>query len=144
MSMRKHVLLAVLMLAGCGGHKHADTTPTDDTDTTPPTTTSGDPGVMISPEKMDEVQRDLQRKGMIVSQCLASAMDSGEVKKNTHGQITLEIVIESGRATSVKVMRTNIDVKSVQDCVIGHVNDIAFPQMVKRYETSYTYAMEAN
>lgn len=142
--MWKHVLLVVSMLAACGGHKPAPQGPTGPASPAPDDTAAAPTGVMISPEKMDEVQRDLRRKGMIVSQCLAEAMDNGEVKKNTHGQVTLEIVITSGRASSVKVMKTNIDDHKVTDCVIGHVNDIAFPEMPKPYETSYTYAMEAN
>jgi hypothetical protein len=141
--MRKHVLLVVLALAACGGHKQAATTPTGPTGPAPDDK-AAPASAMISPEKMDEVQRDLRRKGMIVSQCLAEAMDNGEVKKNTHGEVTLEIVITNGRASNVKIMRTNIDNQHVTDCVIGHVNDIAFPEMPKPYETSYTYAMEAN
>jgi uncharacterized UPF0146 family protein len=81
---------------------------------------------------------------MIVSHCLAAAMEAGEVKKGTHGKVALEITIDGGKATSVKIIHTDIQAKSVTDCVIKHVEDIAFPEMKKSYETSYTYAMEAN
>lgn len=142
--MHKLALIACV-LAGCGGHKPADTTPTETTttsDTPPPPDTSGN---MIAPEKMDEVQQDLGRKQMIVSHCLATAMEAGEVKRGAHGKVALEIVIDpSGKVDSAKVIKTDIDAKSVTDCVIKHVEDIAFPELPKRYETSYTYAMEAN
>ncbi|HUJ58644.1 MAG TPA: AgmX/PglI C-terminal domain-containing protein [Kofleriaceae bacterium] len=141
----KNVVIAVIAvgLVACGGHQQQpDTTPTTtNTNTAPPPDDSAD---MLSPEKMDEVQHDLQRKEMIVSECLASAMEAGEVKHGTHGKVVLEIVIENGRATSVKIQRTDIENKGITDCVIKHVTDIAFPQMKHRYETSYTYAMEAN
>ena len=111
-------------------------------DTTPtPHDNSGD---MVPPEKMDEVRHNLDRKQMIVSHCLASAMEAGDVKKGTHGKVALEITISGGKATNVKVIHSDIEAKAVTDCVIKHVQDISFPEMPKQYETSYTYAMEAN
>jgi hypothetical protein len=102
-------------------------------------------GNMIPPEKMDEVNRDLNRKGTIISHCLATAMENKEVSKGAHGKIILEIVIDpSGHASSVKVNRSDIEAQSVQDCVIKHVQEIVFPQLPKQYETSHTYSMEAN
>ncbi len=141
--MKKIVLLAAVMIA-CGGKKQSDTTPESNmADTTPPPHDSS--GDMVDPQKMEEVRHDLDRKQMIVSHCLATAMEAGEVKKGTHGRVTLEIAISaSGHADNVKIIRTDIEAKSVTDCVIKHVEDIAFPEMNKQYETSYTYAMEAN
>ena len=141
-TMKRYVLLAILFAAACGGHKQADTTPTS---TLPagddPTTYTG---VMIPPEKMDEVSRDLKRKSMIMSQCLAEAVDAGHLKKPASGQVALEIVIGTGgKATNVKVNKSSFD-DTINQCVIGHVNDIAFPTMPKPYETSYTYPMEVN
>ena len=139
---------ALLALAACGGkQKPADTGPTG------PSVVgmgdSGDPndhsGGMIPPEKMDEVTQDLGRKQMIISQCYARAMEQGEVKRGSHGKVTFEIVISpAGRATTIRVDKTDITEQSVIDCAKKHVEDIEFPQLPKQYETSYTYAMEAN
>ena len=136
-------LALIAVLAACGGGKKADTTPTasNTTDQQPVEDGSSE---MLSPEKMEEVQHDLDRKNMIVSHCLATAVEQGEAKKSAKGKVALEIVIEDGKATSVKVIKTDFDAKSITDCVIGHVQTIEFPQMKHRYETSHTYAMEAN
>ena len=140
----KNVLFLAALLSGCH-HKQADTTeePSGPTvDNTPHPTSGGD---IIPPEKMDEVQTDLGRRQMIVSRCLANAMEAGDVPRGTHGHITFEIRIGTGgSAESVKVAKTDIQAKSVLDCATKHVQDTGFPTLPKAYETSYTYAMEAN
>ncbi len=138
-------ILSLVVAFGCHG-KSGDTTaegggPHGVPDTGDPTDRSGQ---MIAPEKMDEIQRDLDRKGMIVSHCLATAIENKDVPRGAHGKIGLEIVISGTKASSVKVIRSDIDAKSVQDCVIKHVQSIDFPDVGSHYETSYTYAMEAN
>jgi hypothetical protein len=143
MTMKRLVLIAVL--CACHHNDNSDTTEGGGfhqvADTGDPTDRSGN---MISPDKMDEVKTELNRKNMIVSHCLATAMEAKEVPRGAHGKIALEIVITGGKATSVKVIRSDIEAKTVQDCVIKHVQGIAFPQMNQTYETSHTYAMEAN
>lgn len=140
--MKTIAMLACLLVA-CGGKKQQETTPESSMmDTTPPARDNS--GEMVPPEKMDEVKRDLDRKQMIVSRCLSTAMEAGDVKKGTHGKVALEITITGNKASNVKVIRSDIENKSVTDCVIKHVEDIEFPEMTKPYETSYTYAMEAN
>jgi hypothetical protein len=138
-------VITVVVAAACGGHKQADTTP----DTPNPNTTDNQPpdegGNMIPPEKMDEVQQDLKRKEMIVSHCLASAMEAGEVPRGTHGHVRFEIKIGTdGHATDVSVDKTDLQAKSVVDCAKKHVMDISFPELPHPYETSYLFAMEAN
>jgi hypothetical protein len=140
----KNVLFLAALLCGCH-HKQADTTEPSGpmVDNTPHPTAGG--GDIIPPEKMDEVQTDLGRRQMIVSRCLATAMEANEVKRGTHGHITFEIRIGTGgSAESVKVIKSDIDAKSVLDCATKHVQDTGFPTLPKAYETSYTYAMEAN
>ena len=136
-------LLLIAVLAACGGNKQADTTPMSNSSDDRPVA-QDQSGEMLSPEKMEEVQHDLDRKNMIVSRCLASAVEAGEAKKTAKGKVALEIVIDDGKATSVKVIKSDFEAKSINDCVVGHVQTIEFPQMKHRYETSHTYAMEAN
>ena len=138
------VTMAVLA-AACGGHKQADTTPdttNTNTDETPPPDESGN---MIPPEKMDEVNNELKRKEMIISRCLADAMEAGEVPRGTHGHIRFEIKIGTdGHATDVHVDKTDLQAKDVIECAKKHITDIAFPTLPHAYETSFLYAMEAN
>ncbi|HEY1554907.1 MAG TPA: hypothetical protein VGF94_08740 [Kofleriaceae bacterium] len=144
----RYVLLAAALLVACGGKQQ-----TNDTQPTGPTVVgmgdSGDStdrsGNMIPPDKMDEVQQDLGRRREMISRCLATAMDNREVKRGTHGKVTFEIVIgASGHTQSVRVDKTDIPDKGVIDCATKLVEDTAFPELPHKYETSYTYAMEAN
>lgn len=142
--MVKHALIAVVLMAACGGGKKGSTT-VDDTRPEPteaqPTDNSAN---MVPPEKMDEITRLLDRKRSIVSRCLAIAVDNKELPKHSRGKVTLDIVIApSGKTESVKVINATLESKSLSDCVIGHVTDIQFPELPKRYPTSYTYAFEA-
>ena len=135
-------VLLVVMLAACGGSKPVS--PNN------PGPIEGDhvemhnDGNMIPPEKMEEVQKDLDRKRQIVSRCLSAAVDNKELPKNSHGKVTLEIVISTaGTADTVKVVNATLESKSLSECVIEHVKEIQFPELPKQYETSYTYAFEA-
>ena len=146
--MKTHVwLIGLLSFASFGcHHKQADTEPRGElVDNSAHPTPGGGEGAMIPPEKMDEVQTDLGRRQMIVSRCLATAMENQEVKRGTKGHITFEIKIgTSGHAESVKVIKTDIEAKSVSDCATKYVQETGFPTLPQPYETSYTFAMEAN
>ena len=142
----KKLLLLVVLAAACG---HKNKNDAEEGGSIDPNATTGDPtdrsGNMVPPEKMDEVNQLLQRKQMIVSRCLANAVEAGEAPKGTHGKITYEISIGTdGRTTKVEVIKSSIEAKSVQGCVKRHIEEIQFPTMPKQYDTSWTYAMEAN
>jgi hypothetical protein len=146
MTMKKILLLAIL--AACGGHKSSG--PSDPSgpsvmgvqDQGDPTDRSGS---MVPPEKIDEVQNDLKRKQMIISRCLADAVEAGDAKHNTHGKVTVELTVSTaGKAQNVKIAKSDIQTQSVLDCTKKHVEDIEFPQLPKNFETSFTYAMEAD
>lgn len=135
-------LLIAGLLAGCGG-KHAEPTPPGRG------ATGGEPvanqgGDQVPPEKMDEINRDLERKRPVMSRCLGIAVDNKELPKNSSGKVTLEIVISpSGKADSVKIVRATLESKTLNECLINHVKEISFPELPKPYETSYTYGFEA-
>jgi len=147
--MAKLILIAAVVFAGCGGGKKESTTPVDtsdqdqDQEAADRTQDAAEAG-MIPPEKMEEITRMLDRKQRIMSRCLADAVDSKELPKNSRGRITLEIVISpSGSPDQVKVIKSSLDSAKLTDCVIGHVKTIMFPELPKAYPTSYTYAFEA-
>lgn len=146
--MKKLAIAVLLVAAACGG-KNKNATEEGGGATIDTQATTGDPtdrsGSMVPPEKMEEVQNALLRKNAIVSRCLSQAVDAGEAPKGSRGKITLEIKIApSGQATSVEVVKSSIESKEVQGCVKKKVEEVAFPTLPKEYETSYTYAMEAN
>jgi hypothetical protein len=80
-------ILAMAVLGACGGHKPVENTTTTTTDTSNTPEAHDQGGNMIPPEKMDEVTHDLQRKEMIVSRCMATAMETGDVPRGTHGHV---------------------------------------------------------
>jgi hypothetical protein len=148
MTMKKMLFLVVLAAAACGGKNKNDAEEgggaTIDTQAT-----TGDPtdhsANMVPPETMDQINSLLQRKQMIVSRCLATAVEAGEAPKGTHAKMTLAISIApSGSVSKVEVIKSNLELQSVQSCVKQHVQQIAFPTVPKQYDTSWTYAMEAN
>ena len=142
MTTRTTWLLMIAGLAlGCGG-KHADTTPAGGgTERAEAPASSGD---MVPPEKIDEINRSLQRKRPVMSRCLAIAVDNKELPRNAAGKVTVEIVIApSGTAESVKIVRATLESKMLSDCVVSRVKEIPFPQLPRSFETSFTYGFEA-
>ena len=43
----------------------------------------------------------------------------------------------------MKVIKDSLESKKLEDCVIGKVQEIEFPQIPSKYETTYAYAFEA-
>jgi TonB family protein len=140
-------LAAAGLALGCGGGPRADTTPAaggGGEAQAGETGGGGAGGEVVPPEKLDEINRQLSRKRAVMSRCLAIAVDNKELPKNSRGKVTVEIVIApSGTADSVKIVRASLESKMLDDCVIGHIKEIAFPQLPRSFETSYTYGFEA-
>jgi hypothetical protein len=145
--MKQVLFLAVLSAVGCGSKTNGGAQEPSGA-TIDPNMSRGDStdrsGEQIDPAKMDEVNQLLDRRRNIVSRCLSQAVEAGNAPKNAHGKMTLEIKIANGKATSVQIVKSSIESQEVQGCVKRHVEEIAFPQMKKPFETSYTYAMETN
>jgi hypothetical protein len=147
-TMTRHLVWSIALLAACGGKQKNDVddsgSPLIDT-----SYSSGDStdrsGMVVNQDKMDEINRLLDRRRNLVSRCLAMAIENGDAPKSARAKITLAISISpAGKATSVEVIKTSLDVPSVKGCVKRKVEEIAFPTLPKQYDTSYTYAMEAN
>jgi hypothetical protein len=143
--MVKNMLFAVVLVAACGGKK-GDTTPKDNGGWLggPHEDAPDQSGQMVPPEKMDEIERLLDRKSNIISKCLARAVDNKELPRNSRGKVTLDIRISpAGKADTVKIINASLDSNSLHECIIEHVKEIQFPQLPKPYPTSHTYAFEA-
>lgn len=143
--MVKHLMIVTMLLGACGGGKKEETTPDEGgglgerTYENQPTSDNA----MISPDKAVEINNLLQRKERIMSRCLADAVDAKELPKNSRGKITLDIVVNTDGSSDVKVVSSTLESNKLQECVIGHVKTIVFPQIRVKYPTSYTYGFEA-
>lgn len=146
------IVLAATLLA-CGGGKQESTTPDEsgDSDIPPGEETAEESGGDVSPvdpnvvsnEQMAEVQRLLDRRRPAVSRCLAFAVDNQELPKNSRGKMVLQITVQPSGKADVQKLKTNLESKSLDDCVLGKVREIVFPELPQRYETTYTYGFEA-
>ena len=148
-TMTKNVLFLVLLGAvACGGKNKNDTEEAGG-GTVDPNATSGDTTdrshEQMDPVKMEEVNHLLARKAHIVSRCLSQAIEAGTAPKGSRGKIALAISIApTGKVSTVEVVKTSIESVEVQGCVKRKVEEITFPQFPRQFDTSYTYAMEAN
>jgi hypothetical protein len=147
--MKNALVLVVLAAAACGSKNKNDVEEGGGGATIDPNATSGDTtdrsDSMADPVKMDEVNQLLDRKRMIVSRCLSTAVEAGNAPKNARGKMTLAISIApDGKVTNVEVVKTSIESPEVQGCVKRKVEEIQFPTFPQQYDTSYTYAMETN
>lgn len=152
MSMTRTASLGIVaaVLIACGGKgKRAPAAP-DETgdsalDTGGRTDEPDGEGTMVMPEQADEIRNLLDRKRPAVSRCLGIAIDNKDLPKSSRGKITLGIEITpSGRPSSVKVLKATIESEPLTECVLKKVREIQFPQIPTTYETTYTYAFEAN
>jgi hypothetical protein len=146
--MSKTLFIVVVALCACGGGKKKEDTTSSGVTPIDPNATSGDTtdrsGSMIPPEKMDEITRLLDRKRPTVSRCLTMVVDNQELPKGSRGKMTLGITVApNGKASKVTVIKSSLESKKLEECVIGKINEIEFPQIPSKYETTYAYAFEA-
>jgi hypothetical protein len=145
--MRATLFAIVIAMTACGGGKKNEDT-TGSGVTIDPNATSGDPtdrsGKMIPDEKVVEIHRLLDRKRPTVSRCLTMVVDNQELPKGSKGKMTLSIrIAQQGQADKIEVIKSSLESKSLESCVIGKVKEIEFPQIPSPYETTYSYAFEA-
>jgi hypothetical protein len=140
-------LVVVTLAIGCGGHKSQPASPSggdDDGGGGMSSNPCGDNG-MCPPEMLDKIKETLDSKRLTVSRCLSDAAIAGQAEKNAHGAVTVDFVITpQGKATDVKVGSSTVKSKAVEDCVVGKVEAMAFPEVPKNLDWSYTYAFESN
>lgn len=145
--MNRTLFVVAVLACGCGGKPKQEDTTTSGV-TIDPNATSGDStdhsGQMIPMEKMDEINRLLDRKRPAVSRCLTMVVDNKELPKGSRGKMTLEITVaQNGTASKIDVVSSSLESKSLEDCVVGKVQEIQFPQIPSPYHTTYAYAFEA-
>jgi hypothetical protein len=150
----KWQLVAAMSLAfgvGCGGHKSQPVAAGGDDTSGGGGGGDGDVSAnpcdngMCPPETLDRIKEVLDAKRLTVSRCLSDAVVAGQAPKNAKGAVSLSFVITpGGKATDVKVNKSSVGSKTVEDCVVGKVEQIAFPEVPKNLDWSYTYAFESN
>src|SRR5688500_9682026 len=94
------VRLAMLMAAAagvmaCGGKGKAEDTGPEE-GVAEEGMSEDDPcaGEMCPPEKLEQIQNELDRKRGVATRCLTDAVDAGEADKNARGKILVEFVIQ--------------------------------------------------
>jgi hypothetical protein len=146
------VKLAMLMAAAvgvmaCGGKgKSEDTGPDEGVAEEEGGMSEEDPcaGGMCPPEKLEQIQNELDRKRGVATRCLTDAVDAGEADKNARGKIVVEFVIQrNGQARDVQIVKSSIKSQVLEACVIDLVSRIGFPDIPKDLDWSYTFAFEA-
>jgi hypothetical protein len=149
--MARWTLIAIVgaALAACGGHKSQPADPGSGGETadesgggmTQPCNDNG----MCPPETLDRIKELLDSKRITMSRCLSDAVTAGQAGKNAKGKVTVEFVIStSGQAKNVKIGSSTVKSKAVEDCVVGKVEAMAFPEVPKDLDWSYTYGFEDN
>lgn len=138
--------LAFVLAAACGGsQKAADEPVVDDDEEEVADDEEEDTGddVMVEPEKLEDLQRTMERRSPRVSRCYADALEAGELKPSDRGEVTVGLTVtESGKATNVRVLQSSIKSKMVEDCVLEEVRSARFTTLPKPVEFSYTYKLE--
>lgn len=148
--MRTRWLLATIVTlaaVACGGHKQQVVEPSGDDGGGGGESTANpcDDNGMCPPETLDRIKMVLDAKRVVMSRCLSDAQDNGQAGKNAKGTVTVSFVITpSGKATNVKVGKSTVGSKTVDDCVVAKVQAIAFPEVPKNLDWSYTYGLESN
>jgi TonB family protein len=150
MAMNGWLGVPVALLFGavtaCGGHKPAPAAPSGDGEGDGEVSENpcGEAG-MCPPETLDRIKEALDAKRVVMSRCLSDAVSAGSAEKSARGQVTVNFVITpDGRATNVKVGKSTVGSKAVDECVIAKVEQIAFPTVPKDLDWSYTYGFESN
>lgn len=160
--IRAHIFTAILLTtavaaaAGCGGGKKGSTTPDESGGGGGEAGGGGEgggggdgearggDGDVVPPDTMDDIQRRFERKRASVSRCLSAAVDAKELPKSSRGRITLNVtVMPGGKAGEVTVAKSSLESPKLTECVISRIREIVFPEVVKPFPTSYTYAFEA-
>jgi len=139
------LIVLALAIAACGGHKAQPASPSGDGDGVSQNPCQGDNADMCPPETMDRIKEALDSKRVTMSRCLSDAQTSGNAEKNAKGVVTVEFVITtSGKPRDVKVGKSTVQSKAVDQCVVAHVEQMAFPTVPKDLPWSYTYGFESN
>jgi hypothetical protein len=137
------VMLVGMFACGGGGKKQVNEPTGDDTSTGDGDSGGGD--VMVSPEKMDEINTRLDRRRNAVARCLTDAQIAGNAPKVAHGKMTVEFVVSpAGKAENIKIAKSTMDNGVVQNCVIQKVGETAFPELPKSLEWSYTFSFQSS
>lgn len=149
MAIRRTLAMMAFALAACGGHKAQPTAPSGDDDSgggggESSANPCGDNG-MCPPETLDRIKEVLDSKRTTMSRCLTDAQDAGSAAKSAKGTVTVSFVITtSGKAKNVKVGKSTLNSEAVDQCVVAKVQQIAFPEVPKDLDWSYTYGLDSN
>lgn len=139
--VRTIVTVAVFALAACGGGDKQVEEPVEEVEAEPEPEPQGD--VLISQEKLDEVQSFFDRKARTVSRCWGEAIEAGEVKRSERGAVAVWLTIRpDGTPTDVRVTESSPKSAMLEDCVLDKVRAWKLPTLPRDMEFAYQFAFE--
>jgi hypothetical protein len=134
-------LMAALTATACGGSDKKGQEPVQDTDYEPEPEPQGD--VLISQQKLDEVQAFFDRKARTVSRCWGDAIAAGEVKRSARGAVAVWLTIRpDGSTTDVRVTEATPKSDMLEACVLDKVKSWKLPTLPTDMEFAYQFAFE--
>ena len=145
--MREILLAAVVACAACGGGDKKEA------DEPEPFTLQEDPDAleyedvddtMVPPEKFDEINLAMERRGPRVSRCYADAIESGALDRNAKGTVVVGLtILPSGQPQGVKVLpASSLKNDTVSACVVDEIGRVRFTTLPKSMPYTYTYKLE--
>jgi len=139
-------IFALAVAVGCGGSKKEANEPDGEggwlKDSEPEYAPADD--TLVPPEKYDEINNVLQRRGPHVERCFGKVLEEGGLPKSAKGTVVLQLTVQTdGAATDVKVLPSStLKNEELYDCVRAEIHDARFPTLPKPVQTSYTYMFD--
>lgn len=134
------VVLGAVLALGCGGSSRpAPAQPQPEPE--PPA--EPEPPVIISDQKLEEIQHFFERKRTAISRCFIEALEAGELPREGGGRLTVSLTIsESGAATNVTIAEMIPTSATLAACVKKNVSRWTITTLPRSLDYSYTYGFE--
>lgn len=130
--------------AGCGGgNKQAApvSSEAEDSDDSEP----AEPTVSLIPdEKLDSINRSLERRSRSIGRCYSTAVEAGDMDKGERGTVLVSFTIQpNGKPSNVRITQATVSSKTLKECVIDDVSRMSFTTLPRPLDYSYSFGFDA-
>lgn len=95
---------------------------------------------IVPQEKLDAVQRYMERQRNFIAYCWGDALEAGEVKQGQSGHITLSFQVQTdGTVDGIKITEEDPKSKTLENCVLGKAKRWKITTLEKPLDYSYTF-----
>ncbi len=95
---------------------------------------------MVSQEKLDAVQRYMERQRNFIAYCWGDALEAGEVKAGQSGHITLSFQVQTdGTVGHIEIAEEDPKSKTLESCVLEKAKRWKITSLEKPLDYSYTF-----